>query len=61
MTVSLTGQAGEYRATTLVGDSPDAFNDVEKPQRVLPVQTALRFNGGVTYLPPHSVTIVQIE
>ena len=62
-TVVLPGQtlAGVCRATVLAGDSPDAFNDVEYPQRVLPVHTELHFNGGVASLPPHSVTIVQIE
>ena len=53
--------AGSCKATLLAGDSPDAFNDVEDAQRVSPVQTELKFNAGVASLPPHSVTIVQID
>jgi alpha-N-arabinofuranosidase len=61
--VVLGGQVveGEFQATVLASDSPDAFNDSERPQRVVPVQRALRFDNGVAMLPPHSVTIVPIE
>jgi len=52
--------SGSYKSTALVGDAPDAFNDIEHPARVAPVETQLHFNDGATSLPPHSVTIVSI-
>jgi alpha-N-arabinofuranosidase len=52
---------GTFDATILAGDSPDAFNDVEHPDRVLPVKTQLQFNQGVVELPPHSLTIVKVS
>ena len=51
---------GRYEATILAGDSPDAFNDVEHPDRVVPEKTKLTFTKGVVELPPHSLTIVRI-
>ena len=51
---------GEYAATVLAGDSPDAYNDVEHPARVVPARTRLTFTNGVVRLPPHSLTIVRI-
>jgi alpha-N-arabinofuranosidase len=52
---------GPYRATILAGDSPDAFNDVEHPQRVVPQSSELIFKEGRADLPPHSLTIVEIN
>ena len=52
--------AGRYDATILAGDSPDAFNDVEHPNRVVPEKTQLTFKEGVVNLPPHSLTIVRV-
>jgi len=54
------GEEGHHEATILAGDSPDAFNDVEHPNRVVPEQTRLTFNNGVAKLPPHSLTIVRV-
>jgi len=51
---------GTFEAKTLSGDSPDAYNDVEAPDRVLPEKTQLTFKQGVVRLPPHSLTIVRI-
>ena len=51
---------GRYNATILAGDSPDAFNDVEHPSRVVPEQKRLTFSKGVVNLRPHSLTIVKI-
>ena len=51
---------GTYEATILAGDSPDAFNDVGQPDRVVPQKTPLAFKNGVAHLPPHSLTIVRI-
>ncbi|HUT92291.1 MAG TPA: alpha-L-arabinofuranosidase C-terminal domain-containing protein, partial [Thermoguttaceae bacterium] len=52
---------GRFRATILAGDSPDAFNDIDDPNRVVPQQKQLAFNKGVTNLPPHSLTIVRVR
>jgi alpha-L-arabinofuranosidase len=52
---------GDFEATTLAGDSPDAFNDVHKPDRVVPRKTKLKFDKGVVNLPPHSLTIVHVH
>ena len=51
---------GRYEATILAGDSPDAFNDVEHPNRLVPERTQLSFNKGVVNLPPHSLAIVRV-
>ena len=52
---------GTFDATILSGDSPEAFNDVERPNRVVPEKTQLKFNQGAVNLPPHSLTIVRIR
>ncbi len=51
---------GQYAATTLAGDSPDSFNDIEHPNRVTPQKTTLTFAKGLVNLPPHSLTIVKV-
>ena len=47
------------RVTVLSGDSPDAYNDVTHPARVVP-QT-IPWPSGVPHLelPPHSVAVLQ--
>ena len=52
--------SGTCRATVLSGDAPEAFNDVERPERVLPRTVELAFHNGSVALPPHSVTILQM-
>ncbi|MDQ1257831.1 MAG: Alpha-L-AF protein, partial [Candidatus Hydrogenedentes bacterium] len=47
-------------AVILAGDSPEAYNDVETPDRVVPAKTTLTFSGGTVKLPPHSLTIVKV-
>ena len=61
--VSLAGQPlhGNYPATVLRGDAPDAYNDIDQPERVVPEQGRLEFQNGTAVLPPHSVTIVEID
>jgi len=49
---------GRYDATILAGDSPDAYNDVAHPDRVVPEKTQLTFKNGTVDLPPHSLTIL---
>jgi len=51
---------GDYGATVLAGDSPDAYNDVVRPNRVVPEKRSLSFKNGVVKLPPHSLTIAVI-
>jgi alpha-N-arabinofuranosidase len=51
---------GTYDATILAGDSTDSFNDIENPNRVVPIRTHLAFEHGVANLPPHSLTIVRL-
>lgn len=51
---------GTYEAMMLAGDSPDAFNDIEHPDRVAPGKTRLVFRNGRVALPPHSLCIVRI-
>ena len=43
----------------LSGDSPDAYNDVDRPGRVVPETREWKLQGGAVQLPPHSVSIVQ--
>jgi alpha-N-arabinofuranosidase len=51
---------GKYKATVLTGDSPDAYNDIEHPNRVAPAEVELTFRKGTANLPPHSLTIVHV-
>ncbi len=50
---------GRCDATILTGDSPDAFNDIDHPDRVVPRRAHLTFSKGVVNLPPHSLVIVK--
>jgi alpha-L-arabinofuranosidase len=52
---------GPHNATVLAGDSPEAFNDVEHPNRVVPQRTKVSFTHGMVKLPPHSLTIVRVN
>jgi alpha-N-arabinofuranosidase len=49
---------GNYQATVLAADSPDAYNDIANPERVAPEEGEVSFSKGNTRLPPHSLTIV---
>lgn len=51
---------GTFDATVLAGQSPDSYNDIESPNRVVPVKRRLTFRQGETNLPPHSLTVVRI-
>ena len=52
---------GTCKAVILSGDSPDSYNDVASPNRVVPKRTNLRFARGVAIFPPHSLTIVKVR
>lgn len=59
----LKGLPARARATwtVLAGDSPDAYNDVDRPDRVAPVTRQIApFDGTIT-LPPHSVNVVVLS
>jgi len=51
---------GTFKATVLTGDSPDAYNDIKRPDRVVPKETELIIKKGITVLPPLSLTILNI-
>jgi alpha-N-arabinofuranosidase len=61
-TVDLKGVSlnGKYDATVLSGGSPDAFNSIEAPARVVPRERQLTFDRNSVKLPPHSLTIVEV-
>ena len=52
---------GAYKATVLAGDSPDAYNDIDTPEHVVPQSTEMVFSTGCGWLPPHSLTILQVD
>lgn len=51
---------GRYEATILAGASPDAFNDVQHPNRVVPTRAQILVKKGIVTLPSHSLTIVKV-
>ena len=51
---------GTFKATLLMGDSPDAYNDIEDSTRVVPKMTEMTFKNGVVSLPPHSLSIIEM-
>jgi alpha-N-arabinofuranosidase len=52
---------GTFAATILAGESPEAFNDLESPERVKPQTTRLTFRDGFADLPPHALINLRIE
>jgi alpha-N-arabinofuranosidase len=52
---------GTYPATILTGESHDAYNDIEDPDRVAPRLTELTFKAGAVSLPPHALCIVDVS
>jgi alpha-L-arabinofuranosidase len=52
---------GSYQALVLTGDSPDAYNDIQNPNRVVPQRIRLSFANGIGDLPPHSLTIIKVS
>ena len=51
---------GTCKATILTGHSPDAYNDIEHPDRVVPKEVELTFKNGIVELPPHSLIMIQL-
>lgn len=62
MTLRVDGQnpSGEFALTSLDGDSPDAFNSVDQPDRVVPRATRVRIVDGRLELPPHSIVALEL-
>jgi len=52
---------GTFDALVLAGDSPEAFNDVDHPNRVAPKKTRLSVEQGVVELPPHALVILKVD
>ena len=52
---------GIHQATILTGNSPDSYNDIASPDRVMPKKTTLTFDQGTTTLPPHSLCILELR
>jgi alpha-N-arabinofuranosidase len=51
---------GTYECVVLKGESCDAYNDVDNPNRVIPVKTYMTLDMGSTELPACSLTILLI-
>lgn len=51
---------GIYPATILTGASANDYNDIIRPDRVVPVKIEQTFRQSITTLPPHSLTIIEI-
>lgn len=49
-----------YPAVVLAGGSPEAYNNIEHPNRVVPEKTTILFTKGVAGLPPHALAIVNM-
>jgi len=48
-------------AVILTGDSTEAFNDINKPDRVVPEKKQLEIKNSRVIVPAHSLTILQIK
>ncbi len=55
------GAIQRAQLTILSGDSPDAFNDVQHPNRVVPETRELALGDAPLELPPHSVAVARWE
>ena len=62
-TVNPNGQSleGNCKATVLSGETPDSYNDIENPERVVPKEVVLEFRNSAVSLPPHSLTIIRVK
>lgn len=50
---------GSIAAVVLAGDSPEAFNNIEHPKRVVPERRTFTSSRGTVDLPPHSITVLK--
>jgi alpha-N-arabinofuranosidase len=51
---------GTFPAVFLSGDSPDAFNEIAAPERVVPTSGTLTFRSGAGVIPPHTLVAVTV-
>lgn len=52
---------GAVSAITIAGDSPDAYNDIGAPDRVVPETLPVPDLGEPLRLPPHSVSLIRVR
>jgi alpha-N-arabinofuranosidase len=55
------GLDGSIIATFLSGDSTEAFNDIDSPNRVVPQEKKIRIRNGMVTIPAHSLVILPIK
>ena len=58
--VGAPGLSLNWQTMVLAGDSPDAYNDVGRPDRVIPQEREVALTGNTVELPPHSVAVVRL-
>jgi alpha-N-arabinofuranosidase len=58
---ALAGAAQSLPATILDGDSTDAYNDIGAEERVVPREASLAVKDGKVTLPPHSLSIIELD
>ena len=52
---------GKFKATILSGNSPEDYNDIENPERVVPEEISIPVKRGIINLPPHSLVILKAD
>ena len=52
---------GTFKASVLLGDSPDAYNDIAHPDRVIPKKFKIKFVNGMANLPTHSIVNIVFD
>lgn len=48
----------KVNATVLEGRTPDDYNDLEHPERVVPQECSLKVKDNTITLSPHSLTVI---
>ena len=51
----------QVEAVILAGDSTEAFNDINKPDRVVPEKKQLEIKNSRVTVPAHSLTILKVR
>ena len=59
--LGLNSLLGKVDAVILSGDTPDAYNDIDDPHRVVPQNKTMKVKNNCVILPPHSLTILHIR
>jgi alpha-N-arabinofuranosidase len=52
---------GSYPAIVLSGDGPDAYNDIDRPDRVTPESLEVTMRRGRVTVPAHSLIILSVK